>query len=503
MANGNDGNRNDKSKFDINQIYKLMDEQPPSAEEKKLIKKAFDFAWEAHKGQRRDSGEPYFAHVFETAKNLARFNMNSKTVAAGLLHDTIEDNPTKGQELEKEFGKEITFLVNGVSKLGKLKYRGRERYVESLRKFFIAVAEDFRVLMIKLADRLHNLQTLQYIPEEKRRRIALESLEVYAPLAHRLGIGRIKGELEDAAFPYVYPKESAMVDELLKQKAHLSQRYLKKVQEELRKALIDQGIKVIKLDFRIKHRYSLYKKLLKYNMDIERIYDLVALRVIVPTVEDCYQTLGIIHSIWKPVPGRIKDYIALPKPNGYQSLHTSIFTGEGGIAEIQIRTFEMHGLAEYGIASHFAYKDTRYGKKTTGEKKASWIESFRELQKHVAKHGAYLEELKMDFFHDRIFVFTPGGDVIDLPDGSSPIDFAYAIHTDVGNHAAGAKVNGKMVSLNTKLQWGDIIEIIKKKDSHPTSKWLDYAKTTLAKRHIKAHVGEGGFLNKLKLFGKQ
>jgi len=487
--------------YDVKEIYKLMDERPPTTDDEKLIKEAFDFAEIAHKDQKRSSGEPYFVHVFETAKNLARFGMDATTIAAGLLHDTIEDTTVKESEVEKKFGKDIVFLVNSVTKLGKLKYRGRERHVESLRKFFIAVAQDFRVLMIKLADRLHNLQTLEYIHEEKRKRIALESLEVYAPLANRLGIGKLRGEIEDAAFPYAYPKEYQIVEDLLKKKTNIEKNHLDRISEELKKELKKQGIEIIKMDQRVKHKYSLYKKLLKYNMDIEKIYDMIALRVIVKTVEDCYKVLGIVHSIWTPLPGRIKDYIAMPKLNGYQSLHTTIFTGDGSIVEIQIRTLEMHGIDEYGIASHFIYKENKYAKKFNVPK-YSWIEEFKELQKRISEHSVFLENLKMDFFKDRIFVFTPDGDVVDLPENSSPIDFAYAIHSDVGNHTSGVKINNKLVSLGTKLKNEDIIEIIKKKESHPSSKWLDYAKTALAKKHIKSYLQQHSFLNKLKFFGK-
>jgi len=478
---------------DVEDIFKLMDEHVPSEKEKALIKKAYDFAEKVHDGQLRASGDPYFTHVFETAKNLARFGMTGETIAAGLLHDTIEDTGVSEATIEKEFGKEILFLVNGVTKLGKLKYRGRERHVESLRKFFIAVAQDFRVLMIKLSDRLHNLHTLEHIPEEKQKRVALEALEVYAPLAYRLGIGKLKGELEDAAFPYVYPKEYAEVQDILKSRAKATEHHLETVLTELERELKKQKIRIIKLSARMKHTYSLWKKLKRYDMDIDKIYDIVALRVIVPTIEDCYQVLGIIHSIWKPLPNRIKDYIALPKLNGYQSLHTTIFTGDGGIAEIQIRTPEMHGQAEYGIASHFAYKETAEKKKKSESKhKFVWIDQFKELQKNADKADKFLENLKMDFFTDRIFVFTPEGDVIDLPHDSTPIDFAYSVHSEIGNHAASAKINGKMVPLSTKLQDSDIVEITTKKDAHPSSKWTSYAKTTIAKKHIKQYLDVHG-----------
>ena len=495
-------NKNPKvTLYDIRDIFKLMDERPPTAEEKQLIKKAFVFAEKAHEGQKRHSGEPYFGHVLETAKNLARFGADATTVAAGLLHDTIEDAKATEESVLKEFGKDILFLVNGVTKLGKLKYRGRERHVESLRKFFVAVAEDYRVLIIKLADRLHNLTTLEHVPKEKQRRIALESLEVYAPLANRLGIGKFKAELEDAAFPYVYPKEYQIVEDLLNQKAHIEEKTLIKVGVDLKKELKKQGVEFIDINSRIKHKYSLYKKLLKYGMDIDKVYDIMALRVIVKNVEDCYRVLGIVHAIWKPLPGRIKDYIALPKLNGYQSIHTTIFTGDGGRAEIQIRTLEMHGIAEYGIASHYIYKDQKYEKGKSAPN-YNWIEEFKELQKHVHEHGLFLENLKMDFFKDRIFVFTPEGDVIDLPEESTPIDFAYAIHSDIGDHASGAKVNNKLVQLGTKLKNGDIVKIETKKDAHPSSKWLDYAMTTVAQKNIKVYLGNHSLLAKLKLFGK-
>nr|MBP6884078.1 bifunctional (p)ppGpp synthetase/guanosine-3',5'-bis(diphosphate) 3'-pyrophosphohydrolase [Candidatus Paceibacterota bacterium] len=290
--------------------------------DEELISKAYEFARNAHEGQKRMSGEPYFIHVVETAKNLAKLGMDAKTIAAGLLHDVLEDTQITEAEMEKEFGPEIVFLVNGVTKLGTLKYRGDERHVESLRKFFIAMANDLRVVMIKFADRLHNLSTLQHVREDKRKRIAMESIEVYAPLANRLGMGKLKGEIEDAAFPYAYPEEFAQTEEIIKEKENLYRKNLLEVREKLEKELKKNHVKVIEIDDRMKHKYSLWKKLVKYDMDIEKIYDIVAMRVVTESVEECYRILGIIHSIWKPLPGRIKDYIALPKPNGYRSIHT-------------------------------------------------------------------------------------------------------------------------------------------------------------------------------------
>ena len=384
-----------------------------SQEEKHLIKKAFIKAQTAHEGQKRASGEPYFNHVFATAVNLATWGMDPMVITAGLLHDTIEDTSVTEEEIQKEFGDEIVFLVNGVTKLGKLKYRGRERHVESLRKFFIAVAQDMRVVVIKFADRLHNVQTLKYIKPEKSKRIALETIEIYAPLAYRLGMGRLVGELQDTAFPFAYPKESAMVNELLKQKKLLNERYLEKIWRTLKVQMAKEGIEDIKTHQRVKGRYSLWKKLQRKNMDIEKIHDIVALRIVVPELEDCYRLLGVIHSMWRPLPGRIKDYIALPKVNGYQSLHTTVFSGDGGIAEIQIRTAEMHAFAEYGFAAHHVYK-TR-GSTVADKYSMQWLKDLKDFQESEDNQQNFMKNLKEDFFEDRIFVFTPLGDVIDLP----------------------------------------------------------------------------------------
>lgn len=462
------------------------------------LKKAFDFAQKAHEGQKRASEEPYFSHVFEVSKILAEYGMDTKTVIAGLLHDTIEDTQVTEEEMEKEFGEDVLFLVNGVSKLGKVKYRGEERHVESLRKFFVAMAEDARVIIIKLADRLHNVRTLQYLRPDKAKRIALETIEIHAPMANRLGMWRLKGELEDLAFPYAYPKEFEETKNLLQKKTEADNAHVEAIHKELTKELEKQGVKMVSTSSRMKGLYSLYKKLRKKDMDIDKIYDIMALRVIVPSIEDCYKVLGIIHSIWKPIPGRIKDFIALPKPNGYKSIHTTIFTGGGSVAEIQIRTPEMHEQAEFGIASFFAYKEG-FNKSA---KHTDWIEQFKELQKNVAQPSAFLKNLKIDFFSKRIFVFTPKGAVIDLPEESSVIDFAYAVHSDIGDHASGAKVNGKYSKLDTILHNGDIVMIETNEKSVPNSKWLDTAKTTLARRHIKRYVDENSlmakFMNRFK-----
>lgn len=485
---------------DIKQIFDLTGEL--KAGEKELLENAYAFAEKAHEGQKRHSGDPYFVHVFETAKILASLGMDAKTIAAGFMHDVLEDTEIQESEMEEKFGKDIVFLVNGVTKLGTLKYRGHERHVESLRKFFVAMSNDLRVVIIKLADRLHNLRTLEHVREDKRARIALESIDVYAPLANRLGMGKLKGEIEDAAFPYAYPKEYIQVENIIKEKEKEFQKNLNEVSIEIEKELKKNNIRFVEIDYRIKHKYSLYKKLLRHNMDLEKIHDVVALRVIVENEEDCYRVLGIVHGIWKPVPGRIKDYIALPKPNGYRSLHTTIFTGSGGIAEIQIRTMKMHAEAAYGIAAHFAYKENGDKKARDDKSKFEWIEQLQNLKDIAHNPENFIEHLKTDFFNDRIFILTPDGDVVDLPENSSPIDFAYSIHSDIGDHISSVKINGKMSPISTKLKNRDIVEIITKDSSHPSSKWLELVKTTVAKKHIKSYLDKNSLLNKLKSFGR-
>ncbi len=467
-----------------------------------LVEKAYDFAKKAHSGQLRKSGEPYFNHVLATAKNLVDLGMEAPIVCAGLLHDVIEDTSVKEEELRSEFGDDIVSLVNGVTKLGTVRYKGVERKVENLRRFFVSMAEDLRVLTIKLADRLHNIETLKHIRPDKQKRIALETLEIYAPLADRLSLGRLKGRLEDAAFEYAYPKEYIEVKKLLQEKKDAKEKFLIEVKDKVLEKIDSAHIKNTKVDYRQKHLYSLWKKLQKHNMDIDKVYDIIALRIMVDTITDCYHVLGLIHGEWTPVPNRIKDYIAMPKANGYQSLHTTIFTGTGGIVEIQIRTHGMHEQAENGIAAHFLYKE--HGSENNNNKSFRWVNQLTELNtKEInEKPEKFLEKIKMNFFKDRVFVFTPRGDVIDLPDESSVIDFAYAIHTDIGGHAQSAKVNGKNVSLGTKLKTHDIVEIQINKNTNPTSKWLDYAKTNLARREINAYLKEHSLLSKFLSFGK-
>jgi GTP pyrophosphokinase len=476
--------------FDIHQ--KLTEE------EKNTIRKACDFAKKAHEGQLRKSGEPYYNHVFATGVNLARLQMDADTIVAGILHDTLEDTSVTSKEMTAEFGEHITKLVEGVSKLGKLRYSGVERHVESLRKFFVAMSDDIRVVVIKLCDRLHNVQTLEYVAPEKRKRIAMETIEIHARLADRLGMWRLKAELEDAAFPYVYPKEYRETVELIESLPPVSEEVLENLVKTLQEELAVFDVEIERIDHRIKHLYSLWVKLKRYHMDISSVHDVLALRIIVPTVADCYQALGVIHGLYKPLAGRFKDYIAAPKPNGYQSLHTTIFLGDGGTLEVQIRTKEMHMEAEFGIASHLAYKEVGKNKhKKVIEEKLGWTKELIEWQKDVAHHGDFIKNLKTDFFEHRVFVFTPKGDVIDLPEGSTPIDFAYAIHSDIGNHIASAKVNNRMVTLSEVLKNQDVIEIEVKESASPKRKWIDMCQTTFAKKRIKSYIKEhGGVIEK-------
>jgi GTP diphosphokinase / guanosine-3',5'-bis(diphosphate) 3'-diphosphatase len=453
------------------------------------IEKAVKFAIEKHRGQERKSGEPYVNHVIETGKILSNLSMDTTTIVAGVLHDTLEDTQTSEEELEKEFDKEVLKLVKGTTKLSKLKYHGVERHVESLRKFFIAMSDDIRVVIIKLADRLHNVKTLEYVREDKRQRIALETLEIHARLADRLGMSVLKTELETCSFPYAYPLEYEKVKQIQTENTNHTEKRIKEIEENLKFVLETEGVDFIRIDYRIKHLYSLYQKLKKYDWDISKIHDIVALRIIVKNMDDCYKTLGAIHSEYRPLPGRIKDYISLAKANGYKSLHTTIFTKDKGTAEVQIRTKEMHEEAEYGIASHLHYKEIGKNKgKSEIEKKTSWTKELLEMQKDLQDKDEFLTHIKTDFFENRVFVFTPKGDVIDLPEGASTIDFAYAIHTDIGNKMNAAKVNGKLVSIDTRLKRGDVIEVATNKNSKPSQKWLNDCKTTFAKKQITKYL---------------
>lgn len=476
---------------DIQELFALKPEI--NDYERTLIVRAFEFSQQGHANQKRNNGEPYFTHVFATALALAQMNADPITIAAGLLHDLVEDTDVTLEDLQHEFGDEIVTLVAGVTKLGHLKYQGVARHAESLRKFFIASANDIRVVMIKLADRLHNISTLEHVKPEKQKRIALETLEIYARLADRLGMGKIKNQLEDFAFPFAYPEEHSRTKQILETFTTEGEQHLTKVAENLREELRILDANITSLNYRMKHLYSLWNKLKVFNYDQTKIFDIYALRVIVPSLADCYQALGIIHGLYKPVPGKFKDYIAMPKPNGYQSLHTTVFDGQGSIMEIQIRTEKMHQEAEYGTYSHVGYKEA--GRTQVGinpNAKLSWTQKLLEAQRHMEHPDDFMKNIKLDFFSEQVFVYTPKGDVIELPKGASVIDFAYAIHSDIGNHIFGAHINGKMVSLGTEVKQGDVVEILTSDKSKPNRKWLDMTKTTLAKQSIRKYIREHG-----------
>lgn len=457
-----------------------------------LVRRAYTFAEAAHGGQKRSSGEPYITHPLAAAYILEEMDLEETIIAACLLHDVPEDTERTLEDIEHEFGADIASMVGGITKLGKIKYRGMERYIENLRKMFLAMAADVRVVFIKFADRLHNLQTLDHVKPEKQHRIALESLEMYAPIANRLGMGSIKGAMEDICFKYVYPKEYAWVHELSKQTSIAKESYLAAIMEKTRGLVKSMGIHDAEVEGRAKHLYSLYKKLLKNDRNISRIYDIIAVRIIVRSVGDCYAALGAIHSTWTPLKGRIKDYIAQPKPNGYRSLHTTVFCDDGQIVEFQIRTREMHAENEYGIAAHWSYDEQKLQRtKIT----PSWVRELADIQQELADKKRYLqslEELKIDVFRDRIFLFTPKGDVIDLPEDSTCIDLAYAIHTDIGNTAIAAKVNEERVPLHHPLKNGDMVEIlVDKSRKQPNADWEVFAKTRHAKQKIRQYAKSG------------
>lgn len=463
------------------------------------VAKAYRFAERAHRGQKRKSGEPYFNHVLAAAENVALWNLDEPTIVAGLLHDTIEDTNTTLEDIRREFGNEVAFLVDSVTKISKIKYRGVESQVENLRKMLLALSEDIRVILIKLADRLHNMRTLSSVPPQKQKRIALETMEIYAPIAYRLGMQYLAGELEDLAFPFIFPQEYAWLKKEIKDEYEKRTKYLKRVRDTLQKEFEENKLKPLFIDFRAKRYSSLYKKLLRYEMDLSKIYDLVALRVILRDVSECYAALGIVHKLWPPLPGRIKDYIAMPKPNGYRSLHTTVICLDGVITEIQIKTKEMHGEAENGIAAHWLYEQTKGTKSyldrktvASDKKELKWVEQLRNWQREFTNPEELIDAFKIDFLRDRIFVISPKGEVFDLPVGATPVDFAYQIHTDIGNRCSGARVNGKIMPLDHHLQSGNVVEILTQKNKKPSPSWLNFVKTASARSKIKSALKGSG-----------
>lgn len=449
------------------------------------VTKAYHAAEEAHKEQHRVSGEPYILHPLAVAQILADMKIDTTTITVALLHDVVEDTACTLEDLRQEFGREVAFLVDGVTKLSRLNYRTKEdQQLNSMRKMFLAMAKDVRVVVIKLADRLHNMRTLRYMRSDKQKRIAQETLEIFAPLAHRLGIFNIKWELEDLSFRYLEPDKYYDLVDQMKQKRHVREEIVNEAIDVLRKALDDAHIHC-EINGRPKHFYSIYKKMKKDNRDLSQVYDLFAIRVIVDDVKDCYGVLGIVHSLWKPLPYRFKDYIAMPKPNNYQSLHTTVIGTRGQPVEIQIRTWEMHHIAEYGVAAHWRYKEgNQTANKDAFDEKMGWLRNLLEWQ-DTSNPQEFVNALKLDAFSDEVFVFSPRGDVIDLPQGAIPIDFAYRIHTDVGHRCVGAKINGKIVPLDYRLKNGDIVEIITSKTGKPSLDWLNIVGSSESRSKIR------------------
>ncbi|WP_457600694.1 RelA/SpoT family protein [Hydrogenivirga sp.] len=469
----------------LGEILEEIEKKYPDEQER--VRQAFDYISEKHKDQFRKSGEPYIVHPLQVAKILADLNMDSTTVVAGLLHDVLEDTDATYEQIRDLFGEDVAEIVEGVTKIGKIKFRNlREAQAENFRKLILATAKDIRVVIVKLADRLHNMKTLNYLRRDKRVRIAEETLEVYAPIAHRLGIWEIKRSLEDLSFKYLYPREYERVRKFVSHSLEDLEVYLKKfviprVKEELRKAGIEAEI-----TYRPKHLYSVWQKTIRKNISLEEVHDLLGVRIIVNTIQECYVALGLIHSLFKPVPGKFKDYISLPKPNLYQSLHTTVIAPKGRMVEFQIRTWDMHLRAEKGIAAHWAYKEGREAAQET--EIFSWLRNLVENIQGSKNPSEVLDSLKRELFSEEVFVFTPKGDLVVLPVGATPVDFAYHIHTEVGNHCVGAKVNGRIVPLNYRLQSGDQVEIITSPSRNPNPDWLKFVVTSRAKNRIKHYI---------------
>ncbi len=466
----------------VSELLRVADHLEPKDQE--MVRRAYERALAAHAGQRRLSGEEYVNHPMEVAAILADLQLDAETLAAALLHDTVEDTPLTSDEVEHEFGPEVARLVDGVTKLGRISLRSdQQQQAENIRKMMVAMAEDLRVVLIKLADRLHNMRTLDPLPEVKRRKISRETLDIYAPLAHRLGIGQIKWELEDLAFRNLEPEAYDDVAKRIARKRTEREQLVTDLRDGLARELDKVGIKA-DITGRPKHIYSVWQKMTRDNKDFTEIYDLSAIRVLVDSLRDCYSVLGVVHSLWKPVPNRFKDYVAMPKSNGYQSLHTTVITHTGEPIEIQIRTQEMHRIAEFGVAAHWTYKEG--GKGESYDEKLGWLRSLLEWQNEVGDAESFVDTVKIDLFQDEVYVFTPKGDVLNLPAGSTPVDFAYRIHTEVGHRCVGAKVNGRMVPLDYELKNGEIIEILTAKAGHgPSRDWLNFVKSASAKERIR------------------
>lgn len=461
----------------------------PASDDTHLICRAFEFAYQLHEGQYRASGEAYIAHPVAVAGLLRDLGGSSVMIAAGFLHDVVEDTDVTADEIESRFGPEVRRLVEGVTKLSKFNFSSKtERQAENFRRMFLAMAADIRVIVVKLADRLHNMRTLEHLPREKQRSIALETREIFAPLANRLGIGRFKWELEDLAFKYLEPEAYREMQRLVAERRVDREGRLSKVADILRQRLEGVGIHGLEISGRPKHLYGIYQKMQRQQKGFHEIYDLAAMRIIVETKEECYRALAIVHDAFRPIPGRFKDYIGLPKPNRYQSLHTGVMGPSGRPIEVQIRTLEMHHIAEYGIAAHWKYKETGGSSNTrisAEDEKFTWLRQLLEWQNDLKDAQEYLESVKDNLFDDDVYVFTPNGDVVSLSRGATPVDFAYRIHSEVGNHCAGARVNGRWTVLDTPLNNGDIVEIITRDNNHPSLDWLNFAVTPSARNRIR------------------
>jgi GTP diphosphokinase / guanosine-3',5'-bis(diphosphate) 3'-diphosphatase len=465
------------------QLLAKVAENRPS-DDLEIIRKAYDFSLKHHQGQTRASGEPYLIHPLEVSLVLADMKLDSTAISAGLLHDAIEDTPVTHEDIRREFGEQVVHIVEGVTKIDKIDMASREeRQAENVRKMVLAMVDDIRVVLIKLADRLHNMRTLRHLPEERRQQVAKETLEIYAPLAHRLGMGKVRGELEDLSFRYVDSLGYDQVRSAVEQRRKAGESFLNKVVKILQQKLVENGVDA-KVESRIKRLYSIHQKLLRQRITVDQVYDLLAVRIITASVKDCYTALGAIHQMWRPVPGRIKDFIAMPRPNLYQSLHTTVITEDGHQFEVQIRTEEMHRMAEEGIAAHWKYKD---GSPVSAkdEQRLAWLRQVVEWQQDVKDPSEFLSTLKVDLYPEEVYTFTPMGKVVILPRDASAIDFAYAIHTEVGHTCTGAKVNGRIVPLRNKLRNGDVVEIMTQPGHNPSRDWLSFAKSTRARNKIR------------------
>jgi len=463
-------------------LMKRMQANRP-ADDLEIIKKAYDYSLKVHSGQSRASGEPYLVHPLEVALVLAEMKMDPVAVAAGLLHDSVEDTSLTIVDIGKEFGEQVAHIVEGVTKISKIDFATREeQQAENLRKMMLAMVDDIRVILIKLADRLHNMRTLEHLEPERQQKIAKETLEIYAPIAHRLGMGKIRGELEDLGFRYIDPIAYEQVREAVESHRKVGEAFLARVEGVVRDKLKEAGI-TAKVESRTKRYYSIHKKLVRQHINVDQVYDLYAMRVITRSVQDCYAVLGIIHNVWRPVPGRIKDFIAMPRPNFYQSLHTSVITEDGTPFEVQIRSEEMHKMAEEGIAAHWKYKDGAVS--AQDEQRLAWLRQVVEWQRDVSDPNEFLSTLKVDLYPEEVYTFTPKGKVVVLPRESTPIDFAYSVHTEVGHSCTGAKVNGRMVPLRHKLHSGDIVEILTQPGHKPSRDWLSIVKSSRARNKIK------------------